>query len=526
MNKYIKINDNDLVVVALEPIPAGTTLDVDGGVTTLEDIPAGHKIALVDIPEGNQVIKYGFSIGLAKEDIKKGAWIHTHNVKTGLGDLLNYTYEPTDLVKADGQETDDKAVKADGKDAIADSKGAMNDEAENIGVTFNGFLREDGRAGVRNEVWVIPTVGCVNNAAQKIVEAANKYLKENCPDSTVDEVVTFPHPYGCSQMGDDQENTRTILSDLINHPNAGAVLVLGLGCENSNIDVLKPYIGENPEGRVSFLVAQEVEDEIETGLEEVKKLIGYASKFQRQAIPADKLIVGLKCGGSDGLSGITANPLVGRFSDLLIGAGGTTILTEVPEMFGAETILMNRCANQGLFDKTVTLINDFKNYFKRHDQTIYENPSPGNKKGGITTLEDKSLGCTQKSGSSIVRGVLAYGERVTTPGLNLLSAPGNDLVAATALAASGAQIVLFTTGRGTPFASPVPTVKISTNSPLAGKKNKWIDFNAGRLVEGEAMAILEKEFFNYILAVANGQKVWAEKKGFHDMAIFKQGVTL
>ena len=507
MDKFIKINDNDLVVVALEPIAAGTTLDVDGGVTTLEDIPAGHKVALVDIPEGSKVIKYGFSIGLAKEDIKKGAWIHTHNVKTGLGDLLNYTYEPTEVVEAAAKE-----------DAAGKTKTSS--------VTFNGFLREDGRAGVRNEVWVIPTVGCVNNAAQKIVEAANKYLKEECPDSTVSEVVTFTHPYGCSQMGDDQENTRTILSDLINHPNAGAVLVLGLGCENSNIDVLKPYIGENPEGRVSFLVSQEVEDEIETGVEEVKKLIAYASKFERQPIPAEKLIVGLKCGGSDGLSGITANPLVGRFSDILIGAGGTTILTEVPEMFGAETLLMNRCANEGLFDKTVKLINDFKNYFKRHDQTIYENPSPGNKKGGITTLEDKSLGCTQKSGSSVVRGVLAYGERVTTPGLNLLSAPGNDLVAATALAASGAQIVLFTTGRGTPFASPVPTVKISTNSPLAGKKNKWIDFNAGRLVEGEAMAILEKEFFNYVLAVANGEKVWAEKKGFHDMAIFKQGVTL
>ena len=328
-------------------------------------------------------------------------------------------------------------------------------------------------------------------------------------------------------MGDDQENTRTILADLIHHPNAGGVLVLGLGCENSNIDVLKNYIGEYDPDRVKFLVCQESEDEICDGVELVKELIRYAAPCQRESVDASKLIVGLKCGGSDGFSGITANPLVGQFSDRLIGAGGTTILTEVPEMFGAETLLMNRCADEELFCKTVELINDFKNYFKRHDQTIYENPSPGNKKGGISTLEDKSLGCTQKSGSTVVRGVLAYGERVQNPGLNLLSAPGNDLVAATALAASGAHIVLFTTGRGTPFASPVPTVKISSNSVLAGKKNNWIAFNAGVLVEdGGEMERTAEEFFDFVLAVASGRKVRSEEAGFHDMAIFKQGVTL
>ena len=322
-----------------------------------------------------------------------------------------------------------------------------------------GYNRENGKVGVRNEIWVIPTVGCVNNIASKIAELSKGLVREN-----IEAVCAFPHPYGCSQMGDDQEHTRQILANLINHPNAGGVLVLGLGCENSNIDVLKNYIGEYNPDRVKFLVCQESDDEITDGVEIVKELAEYASQFKREPISVSKLVIGMKCGGSDGFSGITANPTVGRFSDILISKKGTTILTEVPEMFGAETILMNRCANEELFDKTVDLINDFKNYFKSHNQTIYENPSPGNKKGGISTLEDKSLGCTQKSGSAIVKGVLAYGETVSTPGLNLLSAPGNDLVAATALAASGAHIVLFTTGRGTPFACPVPTMKISSNS--------------------------------------------------------------
>ncbi|MBO4981407.1 MAG: altronate dehydratase [Lachnospiraceae bacterium] len=497
MQDFLKINENDNVVVALNTIPAGTEIAVETpegtkNVTSLEEIPAGHKMAVCDIPEGGEVIKYGYRIGNAKEAIKAGNWIHTHNVKTALGDLLEYTYNPTPVEE---QTTED--------------------------VTFMGFNRPDGKVGVRNEIWVIPTVGCVNNVATAIAKKANEFVK-----GSVEEVIAFPHPYGCSQMGDDQEHTRKILADLINHPNAGGVLVLGLGCENSNIDVLKPYIGEYDENRVKFLVAQESEDEIADAVEIIKGLIDYASGFEREPISVSKLVIGMKCGGSDGLSGITANPLVGRFSDLLISKGGTTILTEVPEMFGAETILMNRCANEELFHKTVDLINDFKNYFKSHNQTIYENPSPGNKKGGISTLEDKSLGCTQKSGSALVKGVLAYGERVKTPGLNLLSAPGNDLVAATALAAAGAHIVLFTTGRGTPFASPVPTMKISTNSRLAGKKSNWIDFNAGVLVEDSTMAEETKKLFDYVVEVASGRQVCSEAAGFHDMAIFKQGVTL
>lgn len=489
----LKIHENDNVAVAIETIKEGETVEVGGEkVTALQEVPAGHKLALKDIKKEEQVIKYGCPIGNAKEDIQKGEWIHTHNVKTGLGDLLDYTYEPI------------HAKQPEEKEAF-----------------FEGFERADGKVGVRNEIWVIPTVGCVNNVAGAIAKAANAYVK-----GSVEEVISFPHPYGCSQMGDDQEHTRTILADLINHPNAGGVLVLGLGCENSNIEVLKPYIGTYDENRVKFLVCQESEDEIEDGVKLVKELIENASSMKRVKISASKLIVGLKCGGSDGFSGITANPLVGKFSDLLIGAGGTTILTEVPEMFGAETLLMNRCENEALFTKTVELINDFKNYFKSHNQTIYENPSPGNKKGGISTLEDKSLGCTQKSGSAPVKGVLGYGERVTTPGLNLLSAPGNDLVAATALAASGAHIVLFTTGRGTPFASPVPTMKISSNSKLAEKKSNWIDFNAGVLVEGEAMDAAAKRLFDKVLEIASGKKVCSEEAGFHDMAIFKQGVTL
>ena len=490
MQDFIKINKDDNVAVALKPIAKGTSIDVAGTmVTTIEDIPQGHKFAIKPVKKGDAVIKYGFRIGYAQEDVEVGGWIHTHNLKTALGELLEYTYNP------EGH----KDVKA-------------TEEA-----FFDGFMRENGTVGIRNEVWIIPTVGCVNSIARAIEATARMSKPEG-----VDEVVAFTHPYGCSQTTQDQENTRIVLADLINHPNAGAVLVLGLGCENSRIEVLKEYIGE-----VNFLQVQDVEDEQEKAVELMEELMNYAATFKREKVSAKELIIGMKCGGSDGLSGITANPTVGLFSDMLVSKGGTTILTEVPEMFGAETILMDRCADKALFDKTVHLINDFKEYFIKNGQEIYENPSPGNKDGGITTLEDKSLGCTQKSGSSLVRGVMAYGEKVQTKGLNLLSAPGNDLVASTACAAAGAQMVLFTTGRGTPFASPVPTVKIATNSRLAGNKGNWIDFNAGRIVTDDlSLEDAAKELFQLVLDVASGKKVKAEVAGFHDFAIFKQGVTL
>ena len=493
MKSFIKINPSDNVAVALQPLAKGTVIKLDNSTLTLtEEIMQGHKFALKSLKPGDSIIKYGNPIGRATAEIPAGSWIHTHNLKTGLGDLLTYTYNKT-----------------------------ITELPHREPKFFQGYRRKNGGVGVRNEIWIIPTVGCVNNVASAIERATQKYMTDQ-----IDGVCAFPHPYGCSQMGDDQNNTRQILADLVNHPNAGGVLVLGLGCENSNIDELKKFIGDYDPERVRFLVAQECEDEIRDGIEIVKELISYASSFKREPISASELVIGMKCGGSDGFSGITANPTVGAFSDKLISMGGSTILTEVPEMFGAETLLMNRCATPELFDKTVALINNFKNYFTSHNQTIYENPSPGNKKGGISTLEDKSLGCTQKSGSAPVKGVLAYGEQVKTKGLNLLSAPGNDLVASTALAVSGAQIVLFTTGRGTPFASPVPTVKISSNSALAGKKNNWIDFNAGRMVEDKSKEELAKELFEYVLAVASGKKVKAEEAGFHDMAIFKQGVTL
>ena len=494
MQDIVKINQNDNVAVALRPLNEGETLDVAGEkVTLVQDIPQGHKFALRAIAQGEEVVKYGFRIGYAKEAIEKGAWVHVHNVKTALGDVLSYEYRP------------------EGNKDVEPSEH----------VYFDGYRRADGKAGIRNEIWIIPTVGCVNSIAKALETAAKKFVGGN-----VEDVIAFQHPYGCSQMGDDQENTRKVLADMIHHPNAAGVLVLGLGCENSNIPVLMDYIGEYDEQRVKFLQCQDVEDEMETAMGILEELAAYANAFSREKIDASELIIGMKCGGSDGLSGITANPVVGAFSDLLVSKGGTTILTEVPEMFGAETLLMNRCATPELFDKTVDLINNFKNYFTSHNQTIYENPSPGNKKGGISTLEDKSLGCTQKSGSSLVKGVLEYAEPVKVKGLNLLSAPGNDLVAATALAVSGAHMVLFTTGRGTPFASPVPTVKFSSNSKLAGHKSNWIDFNAGQMVEDKTKEELAQDLLNYVLEVASGRKVKSEAAGFHDMAIFKQGVTL
>ena len=493
MKSFIKINPSDNVAVALVPLSKGTVIKLDDITLTLtEDIMQGHKFSLKNIKPGDSIIKYGNPIGHATAEIPAGSWIHTHNLKTGLGDLLTYTYNKN-----------------------------VSDLPHKEPKFFQGYRRKDGRVGVRNEIWIIPTVGCVNNVATAIERNSQKYITDQ-----IDSICAFPHPYGCSQMGDDQNNTRQILADLINHPNAAGVLVLGLGCENSNIDELKKYIGDYDEERVRFLVAQESEDEITDGVEIVKQLISYVSSFKREPIRASELIIGMKCGGSDGLSGITANPTVGAFSDKLISMGGSTILTEVPEMFGAEVSLMNRCETEDLFHQTVTLVNDFKNYFKSHNQTIYENPSPGNKKGGISSLEDKSLGCTQKSGSAPVKGVLSYGERVKEKGLNLLSAPGNDLVASTALAASGAHIVLFTTGRGTPFACPVPTVKISTNNQLAEKKHNWIDFNCGVIVNDTPLDELSDDLLDFVLDIASGKKSKSEEAGFHDMAIFKQGVTL
>lgn len=493
MKTFIKIHPADNVAVALSPLSAGQTLDIDGiSVTLKEDIPQGHKFSLRPLSNGEKIIKYGNPIGFIQTSIPEGTWIHTHNLKTGLSDLLTYSYAKN-----------------------------ISELEPTIPKTFLGYRRPNGKVGIRNEIWIIPTVGCVNNIATTLERQTRKLV-----GGTIDGICAFPHPYGCSQMGDDQENTRRILADLINHPNAGGVLVLGLGCENSNIDVLKPYIGSYDPNRVRFLVTQECKDEIAQGLQILEELVSYVSSFKRRPIDCSELIIGMKCGGSDGLSGITANPVVGAFSDLLISKGGTTILTEVPEMFGAETLLMNRCETEELFNKTVALINDFKAYFKSHNQTIYENPSPGNKKGGISTLEDKSLGCTQKSGNAPVRDVLAYGDCVTMKGLNLLSAPGNDPVASTALAAAGAHIVLFTTGCGTPFACPVPTMKISTNSDLYKKKGNWIDFNCGSMVDGKSLTELSNELFDLVIDIASGKQTKSEAAGFHDMAIFKQGVTL
>ena len=486
----IKINENDNVVVALSNIASGENVF---GISAAENIDRGHKMALVDIKEGDNIVKYGYPIGHATKDIKKGEWIHTHNLKTNLKGLLEYEYTP--------QLTELK------KDREA---------------TFMGYKRKDGSVGIRNEIWIINTVGCVNKVSERIAKIANeKYAGKT------DGVFTFVHPFGCSQLSDDHMNTQKLLAGMVRHPNAAGVLVLSLGCENNNINEFKKILGDYDEDRVKFLIAQDYEDEVEEAVKVIGELVKYSEQFKQEPISASKLVIGLKCGGSDGFSGITANPLVGRISDILVQHNGTTVLSEVPEMFGAETILMNRCQTPELFDKTVHLINDFKEYFMRYNQEVYENPSPGNKKGGISTLEDKSLGCTQKGGTSNVTAVLGYAEKATTPGLNLLEGPGNDIVAITGLMASGCHIILFTTGRGTPVGAPVPTVKISTNSDLYNRKKEWIDFNAGALLEGKTMDELSEEFFQYILKVASKEiRTKNEQHDYREISIFKDGVTL
>ncbi len=495
MNNYIKINPADNIAVAVIALQAGETLLIDGQeIVLLNDIPAGHKIALQAFAVNDNIIKYGFPIGHAITEIPQGGWVNEKNIKTNLSGLLDYTYTPQPITSLEPGNP----------------------------LTFKGYRRKNGDVGIRNEIWIIPTVGCVNGIANQLAEQ----LRAETQSVGVDAIVAYPHNYGCSQLGDDHENTRKILRDMVHHPNAGAVLIVGLGCENNQPDTFREFLGEYDTERVRFMVTQQVDDELETGMHLLRDLYDIASDDVRTDVPLSELKVGLKCGGSDGFSGITANPLLGVFSDFLVAQGGTTVLTEVPEMFGAETLLMNRCESADLFDKTVHLINDFKAYFIANNQPVYENPSPGNKAGGISTLEEKSLGCTQKSGSSAVKDVLMYGDRLKTKGLNLLSAPGNDLVASTALASSGCHMVLFTTGRGTPFGTFVPTVKISTNSKLYNLKPGWIDFNAGTLVEGESMESLCERFIQFLIGIASGIPTNNESKNYREIAIFKTGVTL
>ncbi|MBB6678996.1 UxaA family hydrolase [Cohnella lubricantis] len=502
----VVLSPRDDVAVALRDIRAGETVSLpagDGGelrtVHAQQDVPRGHKLALRPIEAGRHVHKFGYSIGVAKEEIPVGCWVHTHNLKTGLGAVLEYTYSPSSAQEAAGTPWPGGRT------------------------TFQGYVRENGEVGIRNEIWIINTVGCISKTCETLARLGSKQFEGR----GIDGVYHFPHPFGCSQLGDDLTATQKLLAALVRHGNAAGVLVVGLGCENNQIESFRQVIGDYSPDRVRFMKSQEVEDELEEGLSLIGELVDYAERFSRQEVPLSKLRIGLKCGGSDGFSGITANPLVGRAADAITSAGGTALLTEVPEMFGAETILMDRAADEGVFHDIVELINGFKSYFIRHGHEIYENPSPGNKDGGITTLEEKSLGCTQKGGHATVTDVLLYGEPSRKPGLNLVQAPGNDLVSVTALSAAGAHVVLFTTGRGTPFGGPVPTVKIATNSQLAAHKKNWIDFDAGRLIEGMSMEALRDELLELIAGIASGERqTHNERNGFREIAIFKDGVML
>jgi altronate hydrolase len=494
--RILRIDLADNVAVALETIEAGQTISVSAGtLPVLEKIPAGHKIALAPIDRGKAVVKYGHAIGLALAAIKPGQWVHSHNLKTALSGQQQYQYAPL----------------------------APAPKPSGSARTFMGFKRSDGSVGIRNEIWIIPTVGCINPAAEEI--ARNAALR--FADRRIDGIFCYPHPYGCSQLGGDLRATQKILAALAKHPNAGGVVILGLGCENNHLDTFRSVLGNDDPDRVRFLNMQDAEDEIEESIRVIDRLVEGAEHQHRQEVPLSDLVLGLKCGGSDGYSGISANPLLGEVTDRVTGAGATALLTEVPEMFGAETILMARAVDETVFRQTVALINGFKAYFQRYGQPVYENPSPGNMEGGITTLEEKSLGCIRKGGRAPVCAVIGYGDRAIAPGLNLLNGPGNDMVSTTAIAAAGAQMVLFTTGRGTPLGGPVPTLKVASNSSLARRKPGWIDFDAGRLLEGAGMDDLAEELLDEILKIASGdQRTLNETKNYRQIAIFKDGVTL
>ncbi|WP_068082739.1 UxaA family hydrolase [Polycladidibacter stylochi] len=492
MPSSLKINPNDTVAVALTQLSAGSTQQ---GIKLISDIALGHKFALKDIKSGEHITKYGYSIGIAKQDIPAGSHIHSHNLKTGLGNGETYAFTGTPQTQLKNKPTPQ----------------------------IMAFERANGDIGIRNDIWIIPLVGCINGTANAI---ARKYEATGAlPKGS--QIQILAHPYGCSQLGDDHVNTRSILQNLATHPNAGAVLIMGLGCENNTMQEFRESLSPVDAQRIRFMIAQESEDEYQTALDHLQELSQLMQADKRVEVGIDRLRVGLKCGGSDGFSGITANPLLGAFSDWLCSRGGTTVLTEVPEMFGAEHILMERAESQGVFADIVTLIQDFKQYYIDHNQPIYENPSPGNKDGGITTLEEKSLGCTQKSGSSIVTDVIRYRQRIKKKGLNLLEAPGNDGTAITSLAAAGCHMVLFTTGRGNPLGTVIPTVKVASNTALAIKKKHWIDFSAGPLIDEQSdLQVLCEDFANYLMEVANGKQTLNEINRMQEITIFKSGVTL
>lgn len=497
MSKFLIINNNDNVAVAIDKLSSGEFVNINNSeIVIQDDIPFGNKFAINHISHNSNIVKYGYPIGKATEDIVAGALVHTNNVRTNLDSQLTFNYQ-----------YDDRTITNDNNDQY-----------------FEGYIREDGSVGIRNELWIIPMVGCVNSVVKSLESRAKRELMYD----NIDDIVAFTHQFGCSQLGEDHENFQIMLANLAHNPNAASVLFVALGCENNTISSFVKYLGDYDKSRIRFIQCQDLDDEIEEGMMVLSDLAYQASQCQRAKATISKLVVGLKCGGSDGLSGITANPVIGAFTDLLVLNGGSAILTEVPEMFGAEQVLINRCIDNNTYSRFIDMINRFKQYYISHNQPVYENPSPGNKKGGITTLEEKSLGCVLKGGMAIVNNVIDYCSRDIKPcGVNVMSGPGNDLIAATALAASGAQIILFSTGRGTPFATVVPTVKISSNSALYNKKSNWIDFNAGEMLDnGSSVEKYGKKLYHYVMDIANGQYVKSEKDGLKEIAFFKTGVTL
>ncbi len=488
----------DNVAIAVHPLGIGEGFSFgEQELTLVEPVGAGHKIATRRIGVGEEVIRYGYPIGVATRPIEPGWWVHHHNLHTSLDGTPTYRYEPSPPPPSLPLPVD----------------------------TFEGYVRSDGSVGIRNEIWVIPTVGCVNTLVSSIARS----LEKEAVAAGLDGIFAFPHPFGCSQLGDDHEDTRRILAGLIRHPNAGGVLVVGLGCENNQIREQMHAASGCDEGRVRYFNAQEVADEHEAGVRAARELIDRAAADRRTPVPINRLVVGVKCGGSDGFSGITANPLVGRVADRLCASGGVVLMTEAPEMFGAEQILMHRARSRPVFESVVQLIEGFKSYYRTHGRPVYENPSPGNREGGLTTLEEKSLGAIQKGGRSAVTGVLAYAERARLEsGVGLVAAPGNDAVSGTALVAAGAQLILFTSGRGNPLGFPAPVIKIASNSDVFSRKPHWFDYDAGRLLaEEDAWVLRTDELASLLLEVASGtRRTQSERNGYREIAIWKRGVTL
>jgi len=499
-NSAILLHGDDNVAIARVPLAAGTELRIGGqiAVTAREPIAAGHKIALVHVAPGEVVRRYGQIIGRAKQPIEPGQHVHTHNLAF---EELHFDYEfPA------------------GETALPERLASP---------TFMGYPREGGSVGTRNYIAVVAASNCAAHTAEMI---AHSFAGEPLPPN-VDGVVAFPHGDGCGQViGPDTLQLQRTLGGVLAHPNVAAAVILGLGCE---VNQIEHYLGPNAP-RSSRLVGMTLQGSggtrgaLAAARAEIAGLIEQCAAEQRVESPASRIVLGLNCGGSDSFSGITANPALGVCSDMLAAIGATTVLAETTEIFGAEHLLVRRARNRQVAEKLLSFVTGYRQYLNRFAGSFDDNPSPGNKEGGLTNILEKSLGAVAKAGTSPLTDAVDYAERVRTPGFVFMNTPGYDPVSLTGLAAGGCNLIAFTTGRGSAIGFPsVPVLKIATNSNTYRRMQDNMDLNAGAIADGEkSVAEVGREIFDILLRVASGEHTRAEQLGHHEFVPWRIGPVM